>query len=531
LLYQSDDESDHCRGEGDTTAPTYNVRPNVKEDAVEGFRTFQAVGDDVKKQSGVAAAGAMTHHSPITNHKSFTPSLASSGYASQAISSQTLESDDSFNIHNNNGGIEDMSCSVEGGDQHRPRRSMNTAEHDTIANGEFYSQSDSDSRGTVKSSVSLIDSDLPSNDLNSPMKPNVRAEETAPVIEITKIEHVAAPDEEARLVEGRIVSVEEIFPVVEIVPVKGVSANDHPAMPDDSEATNKEILIELLDCGDMESEIREFNHAKSADAAEIAAVKENVNFHDLTSCVDEKYVGPLDVSIMDDCKVESDPSESNDRRDISDVRNDDAARVAVVAMDERGVDVSVDVVGKKDISVCKAEVSEDKVLVDTADISIEKALVSANKINISVMNNSSVDNADCNNVESTDAESIPTGDLNTSGSSVILGTTVINSSTTNSVSNLTSVTTDKVPTKLHSDVTKALTSVTPSLTSSSNSNTQIKIRVADRTTPTSKPGPMKAVYVPAALVVESTTSPQTTVNVNSKDKSINNHDDIISGQK
>lgn len=100
--------------------------------------------------------------------KQFAPSLASSGYGSQAISTQTLSSEDSSSAKSVN--VDDVAIEVE----HRPGLPVNTHSKKYAVITEFDKSAASIHPSSAKPIVqqeSLIDSEIPDNNLGSPLKP------------------------------------------------------------------------------------------------------------------------------------------------------------------------------------------------------------------------------------------------------------------------------------------------------------------------------------------------------------------------
>lgn len=164
-----------------------------ENDEFQDFHTFQAkasMDTETTSQSslykgdigtraedgGVSRASNESPMDALSTAKMFTPSLASSGYGSQAISTQTLSSEDSSSVQSINvDDMNDVENKLLGGSHHIKKSSTNDglAEDENAICGS----------ARMNRSDSLIDTDVPA-DLRSPMKPTTPYSEQRPKLDV-----------------------------------------------------------------------------------------------------------------------------------------------------------------------------------------------------------------------------------------------------------------------------------------------------------------------------------------------------------
>ena len=154
------------------TLPALPHQPNsVESDEFQEFESYQASQPEEKSTEepcGHTEPGRIPHSSTndslveVTAKNGVAASVTSSGYGSQAVSIQTLSSEDSGSVR---------SMSIDDTPEQDLKKESNSKPSSDKGDQSSDSKSDGkQGRGVLTSSDSLIDSDIPSN-LNSPIKP------------------------------------------------------------------------------------------------------------------------------------------------------------------------------------------------------------------------------------------------------------------------------------------------------------------------------------------------------------------------
>ena len=203
MVYFQFDEDEFSRLGDDSFGMAVDAKTSTstgENDEFQDFHTFQVKAsidtETTTSQSSLykgdmsimaedsGGVSRVSNESPmdaLSTAKTFTPSLASSGYGSQAISTQTLSSEDSNSVQSINvDDMNDLENKLLGGSHHIKKSNTNEGLAEDM-------NAACESSVKLNRSDSLIDADVPA-DLRSPMKPTTPYSEQRPKLDVSEAE-------------------------------------------------------------------------------------------------------------------------------------------------------------------------------------------------------------------------------------------------------------------------------------------------------------------------------------------------------